>query len=383
MAAGGAAVLALADGRVFEGTSIGAEGTTVGEVVFTTGMSGYQEVLTDPSYARQIVTMTCAEIGNVGVNEEDFESDRIQAAGLITRSSRPVTSSWRAERSLRDQLLAERIVAVEDIDTRALVLHLRVQGAQMGVLSTSVATTQAGREALVAKAKAAGTMAGRDLAREVTCTARYAFSEAPGPLQALDEPDGDGVGRRGRRPRVAVYDFGVKQSILRRLVEAGADVDVLPATTPAKDVLARSYDGIVFSNGPGDPEPCTYAIEAARGLIGRRPILGICLGHQILALAYGGRSFKLKFGHRGNNHPVRQETSGRVMITSQNHGFAIDPSTLTDSAVRVAEINLNDQTLEGFEVERDQVLAVQYHPEASPGPHDASDHFGRFMRMCA
>jgi carbamoyl-phosphate synthase small subunit len=364
------AVLALADGRIFRGDSIGVDGTAIGEVVFTTSMAGYQEVLSDPSYADQIVTMTSAEIGNVGVNREDFESAKVQAAGLIVRSSRPVTSSWRAEQSLEAALTAENIVAIEGVDTRALVLHLRDKGAQMGVVSTDTRDV----EQLVAKARAAGTMEGRDLARRVTCASPYAFDQAPSDLQRLTRPT-----QRGERPRVVVVDFGVKQSILRRLVEGGAQVSVVPATSTMEQIMERHPDGVVLSNGPGDPAPCSYAIEAAQKMIGRVPMLGICLGHQILGLAYGGKTFKLKFGHRGSNQPVRDERSGRVMITSQNHGFAVDPDSLAKHGVAITEMNLNDQTLEGFESAKDRVVAVQYHPEASPGPHDASDHLARFV----
>jgi len=370
---GDQAVLALADGRIFRGTSIGAAGTTVGEVVFTTGLSGYQEVLSDPSYSYQIVTMTCAEIGNVGVNAEDFESERIQASGLIVRSSRPVTSNYRAEKSLRECLREQNVVAIEGIDTRALVLHIRDKGAQMGVISDQVDDL----DALVAQAKSAESMAGRDLAKVVTCKAPYGFDTEPSALQSVEGAKATKTPRK-----VVVYDFGVKKSILRRLVEAGAELQVVPAKTSADEVLALKPDGVLFSNGPGDPEPCTYAIEAAKQLIGKTPIMGICLGFQILALAYGGRSYKLKFGHRGSNQPVRHEASGRVMITSQNHGFAIDPESLANSGLELTEINLNDQTLSAFDSATDRVLAVQYHPEASPGPHDATDHFARFIRMC-
>ncbi|MCC7384108.1 MAG: glutamine-hydrolyzing carbamoyl-phosphate synthase small subunit [Deltaproteobacteria bacterium] len=369
----GEAWLVLADGRAFRGESCGAPGTAIGEAVFTTSMSGYQEVLSDPSYSGQLVTMTSAEIGNVGANRADFESGRVCAAGLIVRSSRPLTSSWRAEGSLRQLLIAQGVVAVEGIDTRALVLHLREHGAQMGVLTSEPASI----EALTQRARAAGTMVGQDLARTVTCAEPYDFTQGPSPLQALD------FGAPRARSPVVVYDFGVKESILRRLVEVGAEPRVVPATTSAEDVLALRPRGVVLSNGPGDPEPCTYAIEAARKLTGRVPVLGICLGHQILGLAYGARSFKLKFGHRGSNQPVRHEPSGRIMITAQNHGFAIDPDSLKSSKAAVTEINLNDHTLEGFEVPSDRVLAVQYHPEASPGPHDASDHFRRFAALCA
>ncbi|MCB9654221.1 MAG: glutamine-hydrolyzing carbamoyl-phosphate synthase small subunit [Deltaproteobacteria bacterium] len=384
----GDAILVLADGRVFRGRSIGAQGTTVGEVVFATSMSGYQEILSDPSYRFQIITMTSAEIGNVGTNAEDFESDGVKAAGLIVRSSRPVASNWRSEMPLRAFLAAQGVVAIEGIDTRALVLHLREHGAQIGVLSTETRDV----EALLARARATPKMEGRDLAREVTTKVQYPWAESPSALQALHPAlVGGAVGAVGaaapsaqhEAPLVVAYDFGIKRSILRRLVEAGSRVVVVPASTSAEDVLAMNPSGIFLSNGPGDPEPVTYATDAVRKLIGRVPIFGICLGHQILGLAYGGRSFKLLFGHRGSNQPVRDARTGRVNITSQNHGFAIDVDSLArDERVHITEINLNDGTLEGFDVPSDRVMAVQYHPEASPGPHDASDHFSRFVQMC-
>jgi carbamoyl-phosphate synthase small subunit len=373
-------LLALADGRTFAGRSVGAEGTAVGEVVFTTSMSGYQEVLSDPSYRGQIVTMTSAEIGNVGVNPEDLESERIQASGLVVRSARPWASNWRSRSPLRPFLVEQGVVAAEDVDTRALVLHLRSAGAQMGVLSTDVRDP----DALVERARASGSMKGRELARETMCSEPFDWSESPGALQALGcDPQGLGQGPQpGEEPRplVVAMDFGMKRSILRRLVESGARVRVVPGDTSAEDVLAMKPDGVFLSNGPGDPEPISYGIETARKLVGRLPVFGICLGHQILGLAYGGHSFKLKFGHRGSNQPVRDET-GRVRITSQNHGFAIDPDSLTArSAARPTEFSLNDQTLEAFEVPDDRVWAVQYHPEASPGPHDANLHFSRFLQ---
>lgn len=367
-------ILALSDGTLFRGEAIGASGTRVGEVVFTTSHSGYQEVLSDPSYADQIVTMTVSEIGNVGVNREDLESDRIQASGMLVRSSLPTPSNWRAEEGLHDYLEREGVVALSGIDTRALVLHIRETGAQMGTISTDLSDVNG----LLGKARDAGSMVGRDLARTVTTKAGYRFFEPPSALQGLSD-----LGEATRPVKVLVYDFGVKKSILRRLVERGAEVHVVPATTSAADALAARPHGVLFSNGPGDPEPCTYAIEAARGLMGKTPLMGICLGHQILGLAYGARTFKLKFGHRGSNQPVRHEPSGKVLITSQNHGFAIDPASFpANSGVELTEYNLNDGTLAGFEAKRDRVLAVQYHPEASPGPHDASDAFGRFIELC-
>lgn len=372
-------LLALADGRTFEGRSIGADGTALGEVVFTTSMSGYQEVLSDPSYLGQLVTMTSAEIGNVGVNQDDFESDRVQASGLVVRSARPWASNWRSEHELRPFLSDRGVVAAEDVDTRALVLHLRSAGAQMGVLTTEM--TDPARA--VDHARQAGSMLGRELAKEAMCPSAFDWSDGPHPLQALGaDPQGLGDGpapSEGDRPLVVAMDFGIKRSMLRRLVESGARVRVMPGNTSAEDVLAQKPDGVFLSNGPGDPEPVSYGIETARKLAGRVPMFGICLGHQILGLAYGGRSFKLKFGHRGSNQPVKDVT-GRVRITSQNHGFAIDPDSLTaHSAARPTEFSLNDQTLEAFDVPDDRVWAVQYHPEASPGPHDANLHFSQFL----
>jgi carbamoyl-phosphate synthase small subunit len=376
------ALLALADGRTFSGRAIGASGTATGEVVFTTSMSGYQEVLSDPSYRGQIVTMTSAEIGNVGTNPDDLESDRVQAAGLVVRSSRPYASSWRSQKPLRTLLEEQGVVALEGVDTRALVLHIRSSGAQMGAVSTEVLDP----ESLVEQARSAAGMLGRDLARETMGSVSPDWAEGPHLLQALGaRPQGLDIGEvvRGGRPKIVALDFGTKRSILRRLVEAGADLRVLPGTASADEVLALSPDGVFLSNGPGDPEPCSYGIETASKLAGRVPMFGICLGHQILGLAYGGRSFKLKFGHRGSNQPVR-DPSGRVRITSQNHGFAIDADTLSkDAKVRVTELNLNDDTLEGFEVPEHRVWAIQYHPEASPGPHDSTDHFRRFLDAAA
>jgi len=376
--------LALADGRIFTGIAMGADGSVTAEVVFTTSMSGYQEILSDPSYSGQIVVMTASEIGNVGANRDDMESEGLRAAGLVVRSSRPRPSSWRATESLRELLHRQGVVAMEDVDTRALVLHIRDHGAQMAVLTT----TDEDDDVLVRRAREAPGMSGRDLAKGAMTTATVDWTEGPHALQALGvRPQGldFGVGYAGAlpRPRIVALDFGMKRSILARLVEAGADVRVMPGTSSAEQVLEARPDGVFWSNGPGDPEPVSYGIETARKLAGRLPMFGICLGHQILGLAYGASSFKLKFGHRGGNQPVRG-ADGRVRITSQNHGFAIDPDSLVRGGkARPTEFNLNDQTLEAFEVPEDEVLAIQYHPEASPGPHDATDHFRRFVRLAA
>jgi len=356
-------MLALEDGRVFKGRSFGRAGQTTGEVVFNTALTGYQEVLTDPSYAGQIVTMTYPHIGNYGVNREDVESARPQVAGFVVREVSLSPSSWRATGELHRYLDEAGIVGISEIDTRALTRHIRTVGALRGVISTECLAA----DELVDRARASRSMVGLDLAREVSCPEPYDFAwdhaEAP-------------------RFRVVAYDFGIKQNILRLLASAGCEVTVVPAQTGAEQALAYAPDGIFLSNGPGDPEPCTYAIEAARGFIERRiPVFGICLGHQILGLACGGRTFKLKFGHRGANHPVKNLTSGQVEITSQNHGFAVDGALFGSEDCELTHTNLNDQTVEGFRHRDRPVMSVQYHPEASPGPHDSHYLFREFLEM--
>lgn len=363
MESGVRAVLVLEDGLVFEGRSFGRAGESTGEVVFNTALCGYQEVLTDPSYAGQIVTMTYPHIGNYGVNREDVESARPQVAGFVVREAASVTSSWRASGPLGGYLDEAGVVGISEIDTRALTRHIRTHGAQRGVISALVFD----RDLLVAKARASRSMAGLDLAREVTCAKPYRCpGEAP----------------NGKPFRVVAYDFGMKQNILRMLAASGCDVIVVPATTPGRDVLAHHPDGVFLSNGPGDPEPCDYAAEAAREIMARRiPMFGICLGHQILGLACGGKTFKLKFGHRGANHPVKNLATGQVEVTSQNHGFSVDAALFDRPEFVLTHVNLNDGTVEGFRHRDLPVISVQYHPEASPGPHDSHYLFAEFVAL--
>jgi carbamoyl-phosphate synthase small subunit len=367
------AILALEDGTWYGGLAAGAEGLAGGEVVFNTSMTGYQEVLTDPSYAGQIVTMTCPEIGNYGVSSGDVESRAPQVAGFIVREESPVASNWRSQGTLRDYLVANRIVAIADIDTRALTRRLRSSGVMRGVIATG---HQLDPTALIERANALPEMEGSDLVRIVTSKQPFDWP--------LEDPDEFGVapGRRpARRLRIAAYDFGMKWNILRRLSAHGCDVRVYPASTPASDLLATAPDGVFLSNGPGDPAPLTYAIDNAKALVAANvPVFGICLGHQILGLAMGGSTFKLKFGHRGANHPVKKLDTGRIEITSQNHGFAVDPDSLP-ADVAVTHVNLYDGTVEGLRHRSRPVFSVQYHPEASPGPHDADYLFDDFIAL--
>lgn len=365
------AALALADGRIFYGRAFGAIGETAGEVVFNTSMTGYQEILTDPSYHGEIVTMTYPLIGNYGVNVEDVESHCPHLAGFIVKEASEFPSNWRSQISLDAWLKEQNIVGLQGIDTRALVRHIRTHGAQTGVISSVDLDAQS----LVAKAKAAPPLIGRDLVREVTCKEPYHWNEGTWDLE-------DGYRQRpgAAQFRVVAYDFGIKRNILRNLVAAGCDVTVVPADFPAAKVLALRPDGVFLSNGPGDPEPLVYAQENIRHLLGKVPLFGICLGHQLLAIALGGRTYKLKFGHRGGNQPVRRGAGHCVEITSQNHGFAVEPGTIADQAV-VTHVNLNDNTVEGLHHNELPAFSVQYHPEASPGPHDARYLFDEFIKL--
>jgi carbamoyl-phosphate synthase small subunit len=365
------AILALEDGTWFRGEAAGAEGEARGEVVFNTSMTGYQEVLTDPSYSGQIVTMTCPEIGNYGVSPEDVESRRPHVAGFIIRDESPISSNWRAAGTLRGYLVDNKIVAISDIDTRDLTRKLRSGGVMRGVIGTG---NQLDEKALIAKANAIPQMEGSDLVSDVTTEAAFDWP--------YEDPDEFGISPARvakRRLKIAAYDFGMKWNILRRLSAHGCDVRVYPATTPASELLATKPDGVFLSNGPGDPAPLTYAIDNAKQLVASdTPVFGICLGHQILGLAMGGNTYKLKFGHRGANHPVKKLETGKVEITSQNHGFAVDPKSLPDD-VAVTHVTLYDGTVEGLKHNTHPVFCVQYHPEASPGPHDADYLFDDFL----
>ena len=371
------AILALEDGTWYRGVAAGATGEAHGEVVFNTSMTGYQEILTDPSYAGQIVTMTAPQIGNYGVAGGDEESRSPQVAGFVMRESSPVASNWRADGSLRDYLVRHNIVAIADIDTRALTRVLRSAGVMRGVIGTGTVDP----EALVAKARAIPKMEGADLVKDVTCDSAFAWRDRFTASQEAEQREfGVGPERRAkRRLTVAAYDFGVKYNILRRLDAYGCDVHVFPAKAPASELLALNPDGVFLSNGPGDPAVLDYAIGNVKALVDSdRPMFGICLGHQILGLAVGGDTFKLKFGHRGANHPVKELQSGKVEITSQNHGFAVDPQSLPGHIV-VTHENLYDGTVEGFRHKDKPIFSVQYHPEASPGPHDADYLFQQFL----
>ncbi len=377
------AILALADGSVFVGSSIGAAGHTVGEVVFNTAMSGYQEILTDPSYCQQIVTLTYPHIGNYGINLQDIESHKIFAAGLIIKDLPLVTSNFRSGMGLAQYLVQENCVAIANIDTRQLTRHLRTHGAQNGAivgLKTGEEVTQTLIDKAIAAAKAAPSMAGLDLAKVVSTGKPYDWTQTEWQLFGADGKPGYGQ-QNAAKFHVVAFDFGVKFNILRMLAQRGCKVTVVPAQTSAKEVLALKPSGVFLSNGPGDPEPCDYAIAATREIIEAGvPTFGICLGHQIMALASGAKTFKMKFGHHGANHPVKDLDSGRVSITSQNHGFAVDEKTLPKN-LRATHISLFDNTLQGLARTDKPAFCFQGHPEASPGPHDISYLFDRFITL--
>jgi carbamoyl-phosphate synthase small subunit len=371
-----AALLVLEDGTTFLGTSFGARGTSFGEAVFNTGMAGYQEILTDPSYAGQVVTMTAPQQGNYGTNDEDPESRGVQVAGFVVREASRRSSNWRATRGLGDELADAGVVAIEGVDTRRLTLRLRDRGA----MRSGVSTEDTDPDSLLERVRAARGMEGADMAKDVSTRDPYAARALVGPASNA----------HGRIFRVAAYDFGLKRNILRRLALEGIDATVVPAETPSGDVLAGGFDGVFLSNGPGDPAATAYGVAAAKELLGKLPVFGICLGHQLLGLALGGRTFKMPFGHRGVNQPVRDARTGRVEITSHNHGFALDP----DGWVRDGEVaetafgtvdlshrNLNDGTLEGVRCRDVPAFSVQYHPEAAPGPHDSRELFAEFRAL--
>ncbi|NOQ40936.1 MAG: glutamine-hydrolyzing carbamoyl-phosphate synthase small subunit [Desulfuromusa sp.] len=366
------AILALADGKYFVGKALGAVGEITGEVVFNTSLTGYQEILTDPSYHGEIVTMTYPQIGNYGINPEDVESSRPFLSGFVVKEACPFPSNFRSVMSLDTYLKDNNIVSIEGIDTRSLVRHIRTVGAQTGIISS----IDVDPDSLIEKARKAPSIVGRDLVKEVTCAEPYRSTEG---VWTLGEGYAD-CSQTQMTYKVVAYDFGIKRNILRNLTTLGCDVTVVPATTSAEEVLKKNPDGVFLSNGPGDPEPLHYAQENIQKLLGKVPVFGICLGHQLLSIAAGGRTYKLKFGHRGGNQPVLDYKRQQVEITSQNHGFAVDENSLGDD-IKVTHINLNDDTVEGIQLLSSPAFSVQYHPEASPGPHDAQYLFERFIDL--
>jgi carbamoyl-phosphate synthase small subunit len=368
------AILALEDGKIFRGKGYGAKGECYGEVVFNTSITGYQEIFTDPSYCGQIVVLTNPEIGNYGTNPDDNEATRPYIEGLVVREFSRVSSNWRSQEVAEEYLEKFKIPVIADIDTRALVRHLRDHGCKRGVISS----LETDAEKLIAKARAIPEMAGCDLAKVVSTKQRYLWELGE---RSHEPTEVVGVKDEPARFHVVAYDFGIKHNILRKLASEQCRVTVIPAETSAEDVLALNPDGIFLSNGPGDPEPCTYAQDNIRRLMGRKPIFGICLGHQLVGLALGGKTYKLKFGHHGGNHPVLNLERKQVEITAQNHGFAVDPESLNLNDVNITHLNLNDNTVEGLEHRSVPAFSVQYHPEASPGPHDSYYLFTKFFDL--
>jgi len=365
------AILLLEDGTAFEGNSFGAKGQKCGEVVFNTSMTGYQEILTDPSYNEQIIIMTYPLIGNYGTNQSDWESRKIFASGFIVKENCSYPSNWRNKDSLSDYLKKNNVVGLEGIDTRKLVKHIRTEGAMRGIISS----TQFGKRGLMKKLEQYPGLVDRDIVKNVTIKRPYHWDK--GAFDVLTSR----WQKNQPKYKVVALDFGIKQNILRLLYSHGCDVTVVPAKTSAKEVLARKPNGVFLSNGPGDPAPVGYAIETVKKLLGKVPVFGICFGHQILALALGGKTYKLKFGHRGANHPVKNLLTGKIEITSQNHGFCVNINSLSDKDVEFTHINLNDNTLEGIRSEKLSAFSVQYHPEASPGPHDSAYLFAEFIKL--
>lgn len=366
------AVFALEDGIVFEGSNFGAEGETFGEAVFNTSITGYQEILTDPSYNGQIVVMTYPEIGNYGINSEDLESKRPFTKGLVVKEYWPIPSNWRSEESLENFLTRNGVIGIQGIDTRKITKRIRTKGAQKCVISTE----DFNKENLLKKINKSPSILGKDLVTEVSCKKPYKWKKGTENwIPAYDKKP-----KTYNKFKVVAYDFGIKTNILRRLTDLGCDLTIVPSKTSPEEILSMNPDGIFLSNGPGDPEGVSYAVKNVKNLIGQKPIFGICLGHQVIALALGGKTFKLKFGHRGGNQPVKNFQTGKVEITSQNHSFAVDPDSLGEE-VEITHLNLNDQTVEGLRHKEHPLFSVQYHPESSPGPHDSSYLFHDFLEL--
>jgi carbamoyl-phosphate synthase small subunit len=374
------AILALEDGRIFRGHGYGSPGECQGEVVFNTSLTGYQEIATDPSYAGQIVVLTNPQIGNYGTNQADNESAKPYIEGLIVREFSPISSNWRSEQVTDEYMERYSVPVLAEIDTRALVRHLRTYGVMRGVISTEAVDPQK----LVEKARAIRKMDGTDLARVVSTKASYTFDSEDSRNQTGDPLLARAMAETAearKRLHVVAYDFGIKHNILRMLTREGCRVTVVPAETTAEEVLGMKPDGVFLSNGPGDPEPVDYAVKAIRGMMGRVPVFGICLGHQLCGLALGGKTYKLKFGHHGGNHPVRNNVTGKIEITAHNHNFAVDPESINANDVELTHVDLNDQTLEGLRHKTLPLFSVQYHPEAAPGPHDSHYLFHDFRQM--